>query len=132
MNISRSALLLAASTLAGAAAAEHPTTPAPRTYQLLVTTADNEGFSDCVTFGADHSLRLQAGRDLVIQWLPETAASSARNFQAVTDGNASSSNPIGLALHGTFVGRDAIRGNAINELGKTFTFNGQRSRGCPP
>ena len=132
MNIPARTLLLAASTLAGAAAAQADITPPPRTYELLVVSADNEGFRDCATFGSDNSLVLQAAKGLVIQWLPEVPASSARNFYAVTDGSASSANPIGLALHGTFVGRDAIRGNAINELGQTFTFSGRSSNGCSP
>jgi hypothetical protein len=41
-----------------------------------------------------------------------------------------SSNPIGLAVHGSFVGSDGIQGNAVNDLGLTFTFNGQLKRAC--
>jgi hypothetical protein len=131
MNIHRFALLLTASALSRPVAAQQAEITLPdRVYELSVVTANGSEFTDCATFHGDHSLILQAGNGLVVDWLPETGALSARDFNAVTDGSRAAANPFGLALHGTFVGDNAIRGDAINDLGLTFVFSGRLNRAC--
>jgi hypothetical protein len=131
MNILRFSLLLAASALSRPAAAEPAdVTPTDRVYQLSVVTADGTEFDDCATFRENHDLVLLAGGGLAIDWITEASDPSGRKFHAVTDGRVPSSNPIGLAVHGSFVGSDGIQGNAVNDLGLTFTFNGQLKRAC--
>jgi hypothetical protein len=140
MNASRNTLLLAASALANVAMAQQASNPPPavqhtppeRTYEISVTSADGATFRDCATFGEDYSLVLLEANGLVIDWLYESTDPSGRNFHAVSNGSRMSSNPIGLAVHGTFAGSDAIRGDAINALGLTFTFKGRLNRGCSP
>jgi hypothetical protein len=140
MNIQRCVFLLAASSLASVATAQQASDPPPvqhtplpdLTYELSVTSADGVQIRDCATFGVDHALVLLQGKGLVIDWLYETTDPSGRKFHAVTDGSRMASNPIGLAIHGTFVGSDAIRGDMINELGLTFSFRGRLNRGCYP
>lgn len=131
MNIDRFSLVLAASTLASTATAEQADLlPPDRTYELSVVTADGGTFADCATFRGDHALVLQAARGLVVDWLRESTDPSERRFHAVTDGSRQAANPIGLALHGTFVDRNTIRGDGINDLGLTFTFSGRVNRAC--
>jgi hypothetical protein len=131
MNIDRFALLVAASAISHPANAQQAEIALPdRTYELSVVTADGGGFRDCATFGGDHALVLQAGRGLIVDWLPEATDPSERRFHAVTDGSRMASNPFGLAIHGAFVGTDAIRGNAVNDRGLTFTFTGRLNRAC--
>ena len=138
MSIQRNILLLAASALANVAMAQQASNPPlversplpDQTYELSVTSADGVEFRDCATFGVDHALVLLEADGLVMDWLYETTDPSGRKFHAVSDGSRMASNPIGLAVHGKFVGKDAIRGDAINDLGLTFTFKGRLNRGC--
>jgi hypothetical protein len=130
MHIYRFVLLLALSALGHKASVQADVMPPARSYELWVTTANGEAFRDCATFSGDHALVLQAGRDLIIDWLMESSDPSGRKFQAVSNGSRASSNPFGLAMHGSFGGADAISGDAINDRGLTFTFSGRLNRAC--
>jgi hypothetical protein len=131
MNIDRFALLLAASTLGHAAAAQTSDDALrARTYELSVVSADGYAFRDCAAFGADNDLVLQAAAGLDIDWLSESGDPSGGGFHAVTDGSRMASSDFGLALHGAFASSGAIRGNAINDRGLTFSFSGRLNRAC--
>jgi hypothetical protein len=131
MNILRFSLVLAVTALGRPVAAEPAdVTPTDRVYELSVVSADGTEFNDCASFRENHDLVLLAGRGLAIDWLTEASDPSGRDFHAVTNGSVPSSNPIGLALHGRFVGSDEIRGDAVNDLGLTFKFSGQLKRAC--
>jgi len=131
MNINRCAVLLALSALGHTAVAQQSTAALPsRNYDLLVVTANGNGFRDCMSFTEDHGLVLQAARDVVIDYLMESTDPAGRRFHAVSNGSGSASNPYGLAIHGSFVGPDGIRGDAINDRGLTFTFSGRSNQPC--
>jgi hypothetical protein len=130
MDTLRYSLLIAASALGHAAAADPPITPTDRVYEISVVSADGTKFTDCATFRENHDLVLLAGRGLAMDWMTETSDPSSRNFHAVADGRVPSSNPIGLAIHGRFVANEQIRGDAINDLGLTFTFTGRLKGSC--
>ena len=130
MNIERFVLLLTVSALGHAAAVRADSVWPTRTYELSVANANGDSFLDCATFTADHALVLAESRGLIVDWLLESTDSSGRNFHAVSSGNRPSSNPYGLALHGRFVGTNAIRGDAVNDRGLTFTFTGRLTRAC--
>ena len=101
-----------------------------RNYDLLVVTANGNGFRDCAIFTEDHGLVLQAAREVVIDYLMESTDPAGRRFHAVSNGGGSASNPYALAIHGSFVGPAGISGDAINDRGLTFTFSGQSNRPC--
>jgi hypothetical protein len=130
MNIDRFVLLLAVSAVGPTTAVQADSIWPARTYELSVANANGDSFLDCGTFTADHALVLAESRGLIVDWLPESTDPSGRKFHAVSSGSRASSNPYGLALHGRFVGANAIRGDAVNDRGLTFTFTGRLTRAC--